>query len=181
MSIFPKAIRFHRMLLLLLILMLAGTFFALHLHAQAEAQRGAALFQPESSATLPEVRPDMQVTRPEMRQADNTILMENGDILYGPYIQLERGSYVLSVEAELSDAAELRITTSNGEETLARFDLLNRINVYGFALSETTDHIEFVVQNHSSESICIKEIFLIPEDQYRQGGLSAAQGHSFLN
>lgn len=95
----------------------------------------------------------MAVSDPSMVQEDQSIHVQPGQLMYGPYITLGAGNYELVVEAELLEPQELRITASAGQEQIYSAELENGTTVIPFTLESEKIQVEFVVQNAGNETI----------------------------
>lgn len=95
----------------------------------------------------------MAVSDPSMVQEDESIHIQPGQLMYGPYITLGAGNYELVVEAELLEPQELRITASAGQEQIYFTELENGTTVIPFTLKSEKIQVEFVVQNAENETI----------------------------
>jgi len=102
----------------------------------------------------------MHLTRPEKRREDGTILLEYDDIMYGPYIHLGSGDYVLTIEAETEVEAELRITSYTTSGPIGEYTLSNGVNTFAFSLQDGAENIEFFLHNTSDSPIVIQNITL---------------------
>ena len=106
----------------------------------------------------------MTVSDPSMVQEDQTILIQPGQIMYGPYIDLGAGNYELTVTTELEETQKLKITADAGKEELLSADLKDGTTVIPFTLNSDKTQVEFVVENIKEIPARICEIRLKVRD-----------------
>lgn len=102
----------------------------------------------------------MAVSDPMMVQEDGTIMIQQGQTMYGPYIDLHAGNYELTVTTEGTEAQKLKITADAGKEEILSADLENGTTVITFALNDDKAQVEFVVQNIQEFSLRVCDIRL---------------------
>lgn len=75
------------------------------------------------------------------------------DIVYGPYLTLRRGRYIVSIEFE-DDASEafVKITANKGSECFAAESIKGKTNIIEFELDETKTEIEVVLDGFSDNT-----------------------------
>lgn len=106
----------------------------------------------------------MVCSDPDMLQTNGTIKIANGQIMYGPYLSLEAGQYVLKITADCGDAeASLRISSNFGEDIISMQTLKSGENIYYFTLDEDKDLVEFATTHSGELAITIQSIYLSKE------------------
>lgn len=78
------------------------------------------------------------------RIEDGKAYIDAGGLIYGPYLDLRRGSY--EVVISLDGNANGQITANRGNTLLKEFNLENKNNVIIFFVSDVTKDIEFIVK-----------------------------------
>jgi hypothetical protein len=102
----------------------------------------------------------MVVSDPTMVQEDQTIQIGSGQLMYGPYIDLDEGNYELTVISKLQEPQEIKITASAGAEQICSAILKSEMTVIPFALDSEKTQIEFVFQNIGNTTFEVSEIRL---------------------
>ena len=101
---------------------------------------------------------------PAMLQMDGTVSVSSGQVLYGPYLSLPSGEYILTIAAEDGeDDASLRISANSGEEIISMETLKNGENIYHFVLNEDKEGVEFAISYSGNVSIAVQSVYLSKE------------------
>lgn len=94
------------------------------------------------------------------RQKDQIELFPNG-IVYGPYLTLPQGDYVLNMNVSLNGAGRtLTITSDNGTQVLGEQFLSDGENVVRFHLPEEQRGVEFVLRNDTDKNMMLFKLQL---------------------
>ena len=102
----------------------------------------------------------MALSDPSMQQDDGSIVLQSGQVMYGPYIALDTGCYELTVDAELQAPQEMRITAGAGQEQICSSELKNGTTVIPFTLESEKTQVEFFLQNTGSTVLKLTELRL---------------------
>ena len=103
--------------------------------------------------------PYMSCTDDEaMRLNDGSVSIAQGDILYGPYWNLDAGSYTVEIEVEKTDGCMLRITYDCGNGELKTQALTAGINSIKFDLDQSCSSVEFVITNSGESPTIVKSV-----------------------
>ena len=101
---------------------------------------------------------------------DYGICMRPEGLIYGPYVECEAGTYVLTVEIVILDESVptcLNVTADFGNETLTKYSLKNGPNMFALDMLQAKKNVEFVIHNSTNDDIFLSEIDLkkeIPEE-----------------
>ena len=96
-----------------------------------------------------------------MRQANGDIIIQEGQIMYGPYMPLNAGEYNLVVDISLVSPVDLTITAADaGGVPLGICDLTPDKKKFQFKLEEYHSQIEFVIRNQTSQTIRVSGLYL---------------------
>ncbi len=97
-------------------------------------------------------------------QAENigekTIYIPENAYIYGPYLYLEAGRYLLSADVEMTGEVLCRITSAAGTETITEYLLKPGHNEVEFALQEDAYGVELPVASDGTGTIKVKNISL---------------------
>lgn len=100
-----------------------------------------------------------------MRQENGEIFINEGQIMYGPYIPLNTGEYLLTVDVSLVSPGEIVISAADaGGEVLGIYELTDGRNEYRFTLEEGHSQVEFVIQNQTDQEIYVSGMYLLLKD-----------------
>lgn len=103
--------------------------------------------------------PYMSCTDDEaMRLNDGSVSIAQGDILYGPYWNLDAGSYTVEIEVEKTDGCMLRITYDCGNGELKTQALTAGTNSIEFDLDQGYSSVEFVITNSGESPTIVKSV-----------------------
>lgn len=98
---------------------------------------------------------------------EGNFLINEGGIIYGPYLDLNKGDYIFNVDIDISksDPTFLNITARSGAEIIKTIELKNGRNEIIFNMSQFEVDVEFVLVNSNSSGVYVKNIFLsVPAD-----------------
>lgn len=104
--------------------------------------------------------PTMCCSNEAMRQSDGSVQIASGDILYGPYIKLEDGSY--HVTADLTGSTEIWNTSDCGGNVIGTYAVTPENNQIDFTLLEDTQNVEFVIRG-GNQAVTVTGIYLEKE------------------
>lgn len=95
----------------------------------------------------------------------NLILGENGEE-YGPYDDLEAGSYEVKISGENLDLAEFSVTAEAGDQNIAieHIEINENMVVYTFKLDEQAEGMEYHIYNNQNEEVVIKRLSVAKEE-----------------
>lgn len=82
-----------------------------------------------------------------------SIVLKKEDVLFGPYMTLEKGRYELFINCEMGKKdknANLKITENSGTNTLFKSEIIQGTNRIEFKIDKTADAVEFVLTNDLS-------------------------------
>ena len=102
----------------------------------------------------------MVVSDDSMIQEDGSIIIQSGQIMYGPYVDLQAGDYELTVVSELTHSQELNVTAAAGAEQLLITEIQSGTTVIPFTLDSDKQMVEFVVHNTENDAQKILSITL---------------------
>lgn len=100
---------------------------------------------------------------------DNTILKNDkiilkDNVLFGPYISLNKGKYILKLTVENEKLPENKfycnVTSGKGERILDIYTLNSGLNLFELNLEQIEKDIEFIIKNETDYSIYINSIVL---------------------
>jgi hypothetical protein len=96
-------------------------------------------------------------------QEEGYFKISNGGVLYGPYLELSKGSYTLYIDIETNDLdiTPLRLTAENGTVLVKTVELVNGQNEIKFDLTKNEIGIEFLISNSNTNDILVKKMNLI--------------------
>jgi len=95
-----------------------------------------------------------------MRQEAGEILITKGQHLYGPYIDLPEGDYVLTINAVCEKPTELYLNAGYSAENIQTYALKTGENRYSFHLDERKQDVEFIVSFTTDNLVEIDSIYL---------------------
>lgn len=96
-----------------------------------------------------------------MRQENGDIIIQEGQIMYGPYMPLNAGEYNLAVDISLASPVDVTISAADaGGELLGIFELTPDKKEFQFKLEEYHSQIEFVIRNQTSQTIRVSGLYL---------------------
>lgn len=107
-----------------------------------------------------------QICRNENVHAKNKQLQINEDgVIYGPYANLERGNYRVTILGENLLAAEYRATVQAGKKELNIEKVCQRDDKieYVISLENEEDDVEFIIDNVSSQKVFVDTISIKKE------------------
>lgn len=93
--------------------------------------------------------PKMFLSNESMKQEDGSIQVLPGQLLFGPYMSLDRGKYLIEIDADCESEQQLRITANSGQKILLSTSICTGTNEITFSLDELTHQVEFVIDNVS--------------------------------
>ena len=126
------------------------------------------------------------LTKLGQEQPSYRILLDKGDIQYGPYTTLIPGEYELIVYGENLDSADFSICRMMGD-SLYVFPILDfeqtdpQQMVYRFAISTKQDQVEFYTRNNSDKKVAIDMISLTNLSLSRLDPLSRTSAERISN
>lgn len=80
--------------------------------------------------------------------------------VYGPYLELGAGEYLLTIDTEMEGEAACRITADSAERILAEYQLKSGRNEVEFVLQEDADEVEFPIRWDGAGCIKVNRISL---------------------
>lgn len=102
---------------------------------------------------------EMKTSREEMRNSDGGIQILQGDIVYGPYIDLSTGQYQIDFEfSDLATDARLRLTSDAGKQLLFEDRVTKK--VFSITYETTVDLQNFEIVLTTNDSAVLKSIKL---------------------
>lgn len=107
----------------------------------------------------------MSYSGEKLKQEDGNAVIESGHVLYGPYITLGEGNYIMEADVELKENVDLLVTDQCGKNILFRFSLQSGQNQFDFAFEEEKEAVEFNITNTSDSDIVVKEIRIKKENK----------------
>ena len=108
----------------------------------------------------------MAVSDDSMIQENGSIVIQSGQVMYGPYIDLDTGSYELTVVAEVREPQQLNITAASGQEQIYSAELENGTTVIPFTLESNKTQVEFVLHNMGDTLLTVNEVRLEKQIEY---------------
>jgi len=108
-----------------------------------------------------DIKAFMKINENATLDNDKNVNVSKNGILYGPYTNLEKGNYELSMDCSYDDSQEeqlLRITSDNGAKQMGEYKIRNGENKVDFQVSDNAKNVEFVISNERFDSIKIKKI-----------------------
>ena len=96
-----------------------------------------------------------------VNEGDNSLSVQTGGIVYGPYSDLRKGSYDLIVDYSykaIDIPLKLRITTNSGQTIIMEQEIHPGQNTIKFMLENDIQAVEFVLANNSNENILIESM-----------------------
>lgn len=121
----------------------------------------------------------MSVSNSTMRQPDGNIMIRSSEILFGPYLNLDKGSYNLIVEASKVTDQKIRITADCGKKEIISFNLMEGSNFYTIYLKENMQNVEFTINGTEASNekpLQIQNIYFAKSDMHQ---LASAMGTGF--
>jgi hypothetical protein len=111
----------------------------------------------------PSIMPLQKYNNEVLKNESGFFEINKGGSLYGPYIRLNSGSYILNIDCEFDDSfgnPELCITDNFGNILLQTAPLSKGENFISFTFNKYYDNVEFVINNEYFQKIEVKNIFL---------------------
>lgn len=93
-----------------------------------------------------------------MRLNDGSVSVTQGNVLYGPYWNLDAGSYTVEIEIEKTDGGMLNITYDCGNGVLKSQPLTAGTNSIEFDLDQGYSSVEFVITNSGESPTIVKSV-----------------------
>ena len=96
------------------------------------------------------------------RIEDNRIVLNPGEMQYGPYIRLSAGSYEVEVLGDGLSGAVFSVTQDIGTKRLP-FELVEQTDmhaIYRFELESDTGNAEFLTINNGAGTVMVDRIVL---------------------
>lgn len=88
----------------------------------------------------------MVVSNEEMRQSDGDILINSGEIVYGPYLALPNGQYRIDVEfSEMRSPVDFRLTSDGGQTLIKEGSIEESMDSVFFEISDDVENFEMVL------------------------------------
>ncbi len=89
-----------------------------------------------------------------------SILIEEGGMQYGPYVQLEEGTYAVTVYGENLDLAEVKVTADQGDTEIAASHIRKKEHLaqYQFRLAHAAKDVECLVLNDQKEPVTVSRV-----------------------
>ncbi len=102
---------------------------------------------------------DLQHTKAGYGNA-KSIVLEEGGKQFGPYIDLEKGDYVVRVYGENLEAADFAVTTDAGQKTveIGSFYTDEQLAQYQISLPDAVKNLECLVWNHQKEPVTVSRL-----------------------
>lgn len=95
-----------------------------------------------------------------MMLPDGSIQISEGQLMYGPYIDLEKGIYTLTIDADFQEPASVNITAESGKKIVQSIPLVSGKNTYTVELVENMVQVEFTVRSISDDIITVRSVHL---------------------
>ncbi|MEA5093476.1 MAG: hypothetical protein VB128_00830 [Sedimentibacter saalensis] len=101
-------------------------------------------------------------TSGEINSQDGEIVIGNGQIQFGPYIDLQKGKYEVTVKGKNLMNAEYAATGKVGTESYAieMIQFTDETITYQFTLEKATENAEFISKNISNNDVIIDRVYL---------------------
>ena len=102
-------------------------------------------------------------------EESDVIILNEGEVQFGPYITLSAGKYKIIVCGENLDDAEVHLSSGRGDMTseVEIIEKNNDIVIYTFEIEEEARNVEFLVLNMKNKPIMISSIFIEVNDIMR--------------
>ncbi len=91
---------------------------------------------------------------------ETVLYMDDGQYIFGPYLNLEPGMYKLILDAEVESGIESYITSDLGSKRIKNYKLKTGRNEIVFGLDEFTCQVEFPIYSEHDDPITIHRIIL---------------------
>lgn len=106
--------------------------------------------------------PGMQSSSTTFNVAENSATVLPGGVLYGPYIHLDEGEYILTFDCTLDSGATqtMRITAECGKTVILEKSFTEGINLVPISLSSAQSDVEFVFNNIAEAPFTISNLKL---------------------
>lgn len=95
-------------------------------------------------------------------QEKNAIVLKNGEIQFGPYIELPKGSYLITIEGDNLKQAEMKITSNNGDSDISELIEVQKQEddciIYSFNTIDDLSRFEILNINNGLEDLYINSI-----------------------
>lgn len=98
-----------------------------------------------------------------MRLQNDHVEIKDGQVLYGPYIDLDPGKYLLTVEAEFKEPVSFNVTSGAGSNILDSFELTQDQNTFILNISAAAEKVEIPIYGMEGQSIIISSIQLVKQ------------------
>lgn len=98
----------------------------------------------------------MHLSKISEKNNANTIYLPPGEVLFGPYAEVDKGSYLLRVT--VSDPVTIHIWTQSGEHVLLQQELSAGENQIPFELEEDVSDLEFVIRNTNDTELKVESL-----------------------
>lgn len=91
---------------------------------------------------------------------DGSILVENRGMQYGPYMELQKGTYSVKVYGENLDLADVKVTADQGDTVIAAEHIRNEEGLvqYQFSLPHTAKDVECLVLNNQKQTVTVSRL-----------------------
>ncbi|MFR1904957.1 MAG: hypothetical protein ACLS28_03855 [Clostridium neonatale] len=91
---------------------------------------------------------------------DNQRIINENGVSYGPYVNLEKGEYSITIEGNNLDLCDYDVNFSNNNVQTEKIIKTNEKLEYNFVLKDNVKAIEFRIFNNNKEKIILKNIKL---------------------
>lgn len=93
-------------------------------------------------------------------QSETKIILQNGQIQYGPYISLQKGKYIISIHGDNLNKINYWVSAESGKIHINIVELYRDQNTiqYKFELVRNYDNVEFGTRNDHEEEVYIDSI-----------------------
>lgn len=91
---------------------------------------------------------------------NQTYVLKQNDMMYGPYINLDKGSYIFTIKAEFDQTLglqNLQITSDSGKNVLKTVNLETGENVIVINLVKSAQNVEFNIRNEKFSIVNISK------------------------
>lgn len=91
---------------------------------------------------------------------EKAIILNQDELCFGPYVNLQSGRYCLVVNGDNLTEAEVSITYLSGKESIGDFDIISedadKLEIQ-FEVEESVEDLEIVISNHQEELVKIEQ------------------------
>lgn len=111
----------------------------------------------------------MKVNDQARIEKDGSITLNKSGIMFGPYIDYNRGNYVLEIQSLFDDKKApliLSITSDSGNNQIGEFPLHNGQNQFNVHLGNDVKSLEFTLRNDMFDKIVVKKM------KFYEGGIN---------